>query len=154
MAIVPWRQKKEVWQSFGELESLQNEMNKLFDVSLGRWPVRSMGLFEGAWSPLVDIFDSKDSVMVKVDIPGMKKEDIDISVYGNTITIKGEKKEENENNDSVKIERFSGFFNRVITLSSEVDENKVKASYKNGILEILLAKKEETKPKQIKVDID
>ena len=156
MAIIPWRPRRDVWQPFRGMESLQDEMNKLFDFSLGRYPLRSMGLMEGAWSPSVDVFESKDNVMVKADIPGMKKEDIDISVHGDMLTIKGEKKEETESKDkgSVKTERFYGSFNRALTLPSEVDEAKVKASYKDGVLEIILPKKEEAKPKQIKVDVE
>jgi HSP20 family protein len=154
MQIIPWR-KRDAWQPFGELESLQNEMNKLFDLSLGRWPVRSSGLMESSWSPAVDVFDSKDNIMVKADIPGLRKEDIDIAVHGDTLTIRGEKKEEKETKDKnyVKTERFYGSFNRALTLPSEVDAGKVKASYKEGVLEITLPKKEDAKPKQIKVDV-
>jgi HSP20 family protein len=156
MAIIPWRPRRDVWQPFREMETLQNEMNKFFDFSLGRLPVKSMGLMEGAWSPSVDVFESKDNIMVKADMPGMKKEDIDISVHGDTLIIKGEKKgeSESEENDHVKTERFYGSFNRALTLPSEVDETKVKASYKDGVLELILPKKEEEKPKQIKVDIE
>lgn len=156
MAIIPWRPRKDVWQPFREVETLQNEMNKLFDFSLGRWPVRSTGLMEGAWNPSVDVFESKDNIMVKADIPGMKKEDIEISIHGDTLIIKGEKKEETESKekDYVKTERFYGSFNRALTLPSEVDETKGKASYKDGVLEMTLPKKEEKKPRQIKVDIE
>jgi HSP20 family protein len=94
--------------------------------------------------------------MVKADIPGLDKEDIDISVHGDTLTIKGEKKEEKESKDKglVKTERFYGSFNRSLTLPSEVDAAKVKASYNNGVLELTLPKKEESKPKQIKIDVE
>ena len=115
-----------------------------------------MGVMEGAWSLSVDLFESIVNVMVKVDLPGMKKEDINVSVHGDIITIKGEKKTEKESGEEgrVKTERFYGTFNRVMTLPAEVDETKVKASYRDGVLEIILAKKEEQKPKQIKVDIE
>jgi HSP20 family protein len=156
MALVPWRSRRDAWHPFRDMESLQNEMNRLFDISLGRWPSRSNGLMEGAWSPSVDVFESKDNVMVKADIPGLDKEDIDISVHGDTLTIKGEKKEEKESKDKglVKTERFYGSFNRSLTLPSEVDAAKVKASYNNGVLELTLPKKEESKPKQIKIDVE
>ncbi len=155
MQIVPWR-KRDAWQPFREIESLQSEMNRLFDLSMGRWPLKSTGLMEGAWSPAVDVFDSKDTVVVKADIPGMKKEDIDISVHGDVLTIKGEKKGETRSEDKgfVKTERFYGSFNRALALPSEVDADKVKASYSGGVLEISLPKKEGSKPKQIKVDVD
>lgn len=155
MQIVPWR-KRDAWQPFRELESLQSEMNKLFDLSLGRWPERTTGLMEGAWSPAVDVYDSKDNIMVKADIPGIKKEDIDVSVHGDILTIKGEKKQETETKEKgfIKTERFYGSFNRAVALPVEVDASKVKASYKGGVLELVLPKKEEAKPKQIKVEIE
>ncbi|MBD3379712.1 MAG: Hsp20 family protein [Candidatus Omnitrophica bacterium] len=156
MAIIPWRQRRDVWQPFREMETLQDEMNRLFDLSLGRWPGRNAGLMESAWSPTVDVFESKDNIMVKADIPGMKKEDIEVSVRDDVLTIRGEKKEEKEAKEkgSVKTERFYGSFNRAIALPSPVDEDKVKASYKDGVLEIVLPKKEEEKPKQIQVDVE
>lgn len=156
MAIIPWSNRKDVWRPLSEVENLQDEMNRFFDLSLGRWPARSSGLMEGVWSPSVDVFESKDDIMVKADIPGMKKQDIDISVHRDILTIKGEKKEEKEIKEggNVKTERFSGSFNRVLSLPSEVDAAKVKASYKDGVLEVILPRKEESKPRQIKVDVE
>ena len=155
MAIIPWRPKEMWWDPFRDLEAIQNEMNRMFDSSLVRWGDRDTGLLEGAWSPAIDIYDSKDNVMVKADIPGMKKDEIDVSVHGDTLILKGEKKQEKETKekDFVRTERFCGSFNRAIRLPSEVDAAKVNASYKNGVLELVLPKKEESKPKQLKIDI-
>jgi len=155
MAMIPWRPKELWWDPFRDLEMIQNEMNKLFDSSLVRWGDRNTGLLESAWSPAIDIYDSKDSVMVKADIPGMKKEEIDVSVYGDTLIIKGEKNQEKETKekDFVRAERFYGSFNRAIRLPAEIDASKVNASYKNGVLELVLPKKEESKPKQLKIDV-
>ncbi|HEO64040.1 MAG TPA: Hsp20/alpha crystallin family protein [Candidatus Omnitrophica bacterium] len=155
MALIPWR-SKEMWiNPFQDLERIQREMNRLFDSSLMGWQGRGSGLFEDAWSPAVDVYDSKDNIMVKADIPGMNKEDLDVSVYGDTLVIKGEKKQEKESRDKdfVRTERFYGAFQRIISLPAEVDAEKVSAVYKDGVLELVLAKKEESKPKQFKVDV-
>jgi HSP20 family protein len=155
MAIIPWRPKQMWWDPFRDLESIQNEMNRMFDSSLVKWGDRDTSLLEGAWSPAVDIYDSKDTVMVKADIPGMSKDDIDVSVHNDILTIKGEKNHEKEikEKDFVRTERFYGSFQRAIRLPAGIDAAKVGANYKNGVLEIILPKKEESKPKQLKIDI-
>ncbi|RKY42885.1 MAG: Hsp20/alpha crystallin family protein [Candidatus Makaraimicrobium thalassicum] len=155
MAIIPWRPKEQWWDPFRDLEAIQNEMNRMFDSSLVRWGGRDSGLLEGAWSPAIDVYDSKDNVMVKADVPGMKKDEIDVSVHGDTLIIKGEKKQEKETKekDFVRTERFYGAFNRALRLPATIDAAKVSASYKNGVLELVLPKKEESKPKQLKIDI-
>jgi len=155
MAIIPWKPKEMWWDPFRDLEAIQNEMNRMFDSSLVRWGDRDTGLLEGAWSPAIDIYDSNDNVMVKADVPGMKKDEIDVSVQGDTLIIKGEKKHEKETKekDYVRTERFYGAFNRALRLPASVDASKVNASYKNGVLELILPKKEESKPKQLKIDI-
>ncbi|MCM8796534.1 MAG: Hsp20/alpha crystallin family protein [Candidatus Omnitrophica bacterium] len=155
MALIPWRPREMWWDPFRDLEAIQNEMNRLFDSSLLRWSDRDVGLLEGAWSPAVDIYDSKGNVMVKADIPGMKKDEIEVSVNKDILIIKGEKKQEKETKekDFVRTERFYGSFNRAIRLPAEVDASKVNATYKNGVLELVLPKKEEAKPKQLKIDI-
>ncbi len=155
MALIPWRPKEMWWDPFQDLERIQNEMNRLFDSSLGGLKTRESGLLEGAWNPAIDIYDSKDNIMVKADVPGMKKDEIDISVHGDTLVIKGEKKQENKTKekDFVRTERFYGSFNRTLRLPSEVDSEKVNASYMNGVLEIVLPKKEEARPKQLKIDV-
>lgn len=155
MAIIPWRPKEMWWDPFRDLEAIRNEMNRVFGSPLVRWADRDAGLLEGAWSPAVDVFDSKDNIMVRADIPGMNKDEIDVSVHGDTLVMKGEKKQEKETRDKdfVRIERFHGSFNRAIRLPSDVDATKVNATYKNGVLELVLPKKEESKPKQIKINV-
>jgi HSP20 family protein len=155
MALIPWRPRELWWDPFRDLETIQNEMNRLFNSSLTGWRSRGVDLLEGAWGPAVDIYDSKDNVMVRVDIPGMKKDEIDVSVHKDTLIIKGEKKQEKElkEKDFVRTERFYGSFNRAIRLPAEVQAEKVNATYKNGVLELVLPKKEESKPKQLKIDI-
>jgi HSP20 family protein len=155
MAMVPWRKRGYSWGPLFELDNIQKEMNKLFDFSLARWLTRDGDLLERAWRPAIDIYDSKDNIVVKADLPGMSKDEIEVSVHNDTLTIKGEKKQEKEvrEKDYVRSERLYGSFNRTIILPAEVDTSKVTATYKNGVLELTLPKKEEVKAKQIKIDV-
>jgi HSP20 family protein len=139
------------WSSSDRLSSLREEVNRLFDFS---WPSRDSGLFSG-WSPALDVFDDKDSFVVKVELPGMKKEDINLSLHDGVLTISGERKVERENKEgeTFRSERYFGKFQRSVTLPAAVDANKVSASYKDGVLSIDLGKAEEAKPKQIAVSV-
>ncbi|HTL71046.1 MAG TPA: Hsp20/alpha crystallin family protein [Candidatus Eisenbacteria bacterium] len=142
---------------FRALFDLQREMNDLFDnFSLSRGAVREDSLFEGAWTPAIDVHDSKDDILVRADLPGLKKEDIEVSIQDGMLVIRGEKKEETERREkgAVRTERLYGSFHRAVSLPTAVDDTKVKASYKNGVLELTLPKKEEAKPKQIKIDLN
>ena len=154
MALIRWRPGRE-GGPFGELTGIQDEINRLFDATLGRRPFERMGLFEGEWAPAVDILEDENKVVVKAELPGMTEKDIDVSILGDTLTIKGEKKKEEEKNDKQyhRLERIYGAFHRTVTLPSTVVSDKTKASFKNGILEIEMPKKEEAKPKQIKVNV-
>jgi HSP20 family protein len=107
----------------------------------------------GAWCPALDIADQDDGVVVKVELPGMKAEDIDLSVDGNSLTISGEKKDcsEDEGGDYYHVERRYGTFQRTITLPSEVDADKIKATYNDGVLTVHLPKSESAKLRRIPV---
>lgn len=155
MAIVPFGKRDPWMETFRDLEKMQDEMTRLFDFSLRR-PDRYTDLVEREWSPALDVYDSNDSIRVKADIPGMNKEDIRVSVHGDTLTIEGEKKYEKEVKEEsfIRTERAYGSFYRAITLPGTVDAANVKATYKNGVLELTLPKKEEAKPKEIKVDVN
>jgi HSP20 family protein len=155
MALVPWRPKESWWDVFGDLDKFHTEVDRFFNLPLTKWADTDSGLLEGAWSPAVDIYDSKDSLLVRADMPGMKKDGIEVSVHKDTLLIKGEKKQEQEEKgkDFVRMERFYGSFNRAIRLPSDVDADKVQANYKDGVLELTLPKKEEAKPKQLKIEI-
>ena len=103
----------------------------------------------------MDVVDSKDGILLKVEIPGVKQEDISISVEENTLTVKGERKQESQVNEEgySRFERSYGAFQRSVLLPPTVDADRVKATYKDGVLEVQLPKKEEAKPKTIKVEI-
>jgi len=107
------------------------------------------------WKPLVDVVDGKDGILLKVEVPGVKQEDINISIEENTLTIKGERKQESRVDEEgySRFERSYGTFQRSVLLPPTVDADHVKATYKDGVLEIQLPKKEEARPKAIKVEV-
>lgn len=142
------------WTPFDRLASLRDEMNRLFDFStpgLGR----EAGLFSN-WSPALDVSHDKDQVYVRAELPGMKKDEIDISLHNGMISISGERKhgDETKEGENFRSERFFGRFNRSVALPTRVDSNNVQASYKDGVLTVTLPKAEEAKPKQIQVNVD
>ncbi|TCO89113.1 heat shock protein Hsp20 [Chthoniobacter flavus] len=139
------------WSSSDRLASLRDEVNRLFDFS---WPSRDSGLFSG-WSPALDVFDDKDNLVVKVELPGLNKDEINISLDKGVLTVSGERKQEHESKEgeSFRSERYFGKFHRSVTLPATVDSTKVSASYKDGILTVDLPKAEEAKPKQIAVNV-
>ena len=110
---------------------------------------------QGAWIPAVDIYETKESIVLNVELPGVTKEDISLEVKDSTLTLRGEKKLEKDVKEENfhRMERTYGGFTRAFTLPSTVQQDKVKAKFKDGILEIMLPKAEEAKPKQIKVDV-
>jgi HSP20 family protein len=140
-----------VWSASDRLSTLRDEVNRLFDFS---WPSRDSGLFSG-WSPALDVHDNKDSLVVQVELPGMKKEEISIALHEGVLTVSGERKlqREHKEGEAFRSERYFGKFQRSVTLPVAVDAGKVKASYKDGILSIDLPKAEEAKPKQIAISV-
>ena len=134
-----------------QLAGLREEMNRLFEGTFGR----ETGIM-GGWSPSLDIHQDKDNLCVHIELPGMKKEDIDISLHNGMLTIAGERKQEEtvSEGEVFRSERYFGRFHRTISLPAEVDASNVKATYKDGILTVLLPKSEAAKPKQIEVKVD
>jgi HSP20 family protein len=142
------------WDPFAEMADLQRETDQIFGDFFGRTPSR-MAATEAIWSPLVDIHETKDCFLLMAELPGVKQADIQVSVEGDTLTLRGERKRETEVKEDQyhRIERSYGKFERSILLPSVVDPSRVKATHRNGVLEIQLPKKEEVKPKQIKVEV-
>lgn len=141
-----------VWPTFGRLFGLRDELDRLFEP-FGELTRGSQLL--SVWNPAIDLYEDKDSLIVKAEIPGMKKEEIDVSLHDGALSISGERKSEQrvENGENYRSERFVGRFHRTVTLPSPVSGEKVKAQYKDGILTITLPKTEEAKPKQIEVNV-
>jgi HSP20 family protein len=111
--------------------------------------------FAEKWSPLVDISETKDNFVVKAELPGLEAKDVNVSISGDMLTVKGEKKTEEEEKDEHyhRIERYSGSFQRAFQLPSGVKADKVKATFDKGILKVTLPKVEEAKKKKIEVEI-
>lgn len=141
------------WSPFDRLTSIRDEMNRLFDLSFPG-VTHDGGLFSG-WSPALDVHQDKDHVFVTAELPGMKKEEIDISLQNGTLLISGERKQEEEKEEggAFRSERYFGRFHRSVSLPTPVDGNAVTAAYKDGILTVTLPKAEEAKPKQIEVSV-
>ncbi len=142
------------WPSFDRWANLRDEMNSLFELpSMGNL-ARQAQLFSG-WTPALDLYQNSDNVVAVVELPGMRKEDIDISLHDGMLTIAGERQSSSgEGDDAERTERFSGKFRRSISLPTRVDAGKVSATYKDGILTVTLPKAEEAKPKKVEVTIE
>ena len=141
------------WTGFDRLSNLRDELDTLFEMPFWSNFGRQSQLFSG-WSPALDLYQNNDNVIAVVELPGMRKEDIEISLHDGTLTISGERKMETQEGDKAeRSERYVGKFRRSITLPTRVDANKVSATYKDGILTVTLPKAEEAKPKQIQVNV-
>jgi HSP20 family protein len=127
---------------------MRAEMDRVFE-STGSFPASPAPL--SRWNPAVNVYQDKDRFTVVVELPGLKKEEIEISLHDDTLTIAGERKREESSEQEFLTERLYGKFQRSLTLPTAVDAEKVKASYKDGLLQVELPKAEEAKPKQIEV---
>jgi len=144
MKLVHFERPTVAWPSFGRLANLPEEFDRLFES-----PLRD-------WSPALDVQEDKDTFTVRVELPGLKRENIDVSLQDGALIISGERQSEKVE-DGVSIhrqERYYGKFQRAITLPEPVAASKVKADYKDGVLTITLPKTEEAKPKKIEVNIN
>jgi HSP20 family protein len=147
------------WNPIRELEDMRRDLDKLFEgfaypETRGRFQPQRMA--SGMIVPNVEMFDRKAEIVVKAELPGVEKDDIDLTVTKEALTIKGEiKKEEEIQEDGYYLsERRYGSFSRTLPLPVEIDSAKVKAHFRNGILEIIMPKKEDAKPQEIKVDVN
>ena len=133
------------------MNTLRDEIDRLFESPLAEF-ARSAQMLSG-WAPVVDLFENKDSFVVKAELPGMKKEDIEISLHEGALLVSGERKREEKSKpgETYREERFYGKFHRSIALPKPVAADQVKATYKDGVLTVTLPKTEEVKPKQIEV---
>lgn len=136
------------WDPFRELEELQERVNRLFQERTSRGGAR-------AWAPVVDVYEDENSIVVRAELPGMKREDIDIEITHDSLTISGERKfDADEKQNFLRVERPYGAFSRSFAINVPVNTEDVKASYKDGILEISIPKSEETKPKKVQVAVE
>jgi HSP20 family protein len=153
-SLTRWqRPEVAIWPGFGRLTDLREEIDRLFEAPLAEL-TRGSQLLSG-WTPALDLFEDKDHFYVRVELPGMKREDIDLSLHEGSLSISGERKSEEKFKDSevYRAERFFGRFQRTVSLPTPVAAEKVKAQHQDGILTVTLPKAEEAKPKHIDVNI-
>lgn len=141
MKLMQYTRPGLAWPAFGRLANLQDELEQLFESPLQ------------AWAPPLDVQEDKDGYTIRVELPGMKREEIEVAIQADALVISGERKAETVKDDTEvhRQERFFGRFSRVLTLPTAVAGDQVKATYKDGILTVTLPKAEEAKPKQITV---
>jgi len=161
MTLTRW-QRPDLWSFYplSRVTSLRDEVDNLFNLALGRLTdssgekVREAQMLEG-WFPAVDVYEDQDSLLVKAELPGLRKEDIEISLQDGYLTLSGERKQEEkrEGAEVYRSERRVGRFNRNISLPCSVEADKIKATYNEGVLTVALPKAEEAKPKQIPISV-
>jgi HSP20 family protein len=144
MNLIRYQKPDVVWPTFGRLSNLRDELDRLFESPLT------------GWLPALDAHEDKESFTVQVELPGFKREDIQVSLQDGVLTVSGERKEEKVSKETEvhRQERYYGKFARALTLPTAVAADKVKAAYKDGVLTVTLPKAEEAKPKQIDVSIN
>lgn len=151
MNIVRYRHypQSDLSAALDRLANMRAEMDRAFESTVGSFSQSRAPL--SRWNPALDVYQDKDQFTVVVELPGLKKEEIEISLHDDTLAISGERKREESSEQEFLTERLYGKFQRSLTLPTAVDADKVKASYKNGLLQVVLPKAEEAKPKQIEV---
>jgi HSP20 family protein len=147
------------WEPFRDLVGLQERMNRLFDQSFRGLSQATTGdddwALGGTWAPAVDIFEQDGNIVMKAELPGIDAKEVDIRLENNVLTLRGERKIDNEvkRENYHRVERAYGSFTRSFTLPAVVDQEKIKAEYKDGVLRVTLPKRDEAKPKQITINV-
>lgn len=148
------RSRKDVWDDHAkELDRIRREIDELFDPTARMF--FSDGLFDREYSPAMDVVENDDAFLVSIDVPGVDRKDLEISVADNVLTVKGEKKDSRNRKDRkyFRKESWEGSFQRTLSLPAGVDSDKISAKLTDGVLSISLQKREEAKPKQISVSV-
>jgi HSP20 family protein len=138
---------------FRGLNSLQDQVNRLFDETFSRG--RSAESEMGTWAPAVDIYETEQELVLKADLPEVNQQEIDIRIENNMLTIRGERKFHNEvsQDNYLRVERAYGPFSRSFSLPNTINIEAIKADYQNGVLSIRMPKREESRPKQIRIGV-
>jgi|WetSurMetagenome_2_1015567.scaffolds.fasta_scaffold816403_2 HSP20 family protein len=149
MTMIPWRP---LWDT--RFPSLRDEMDKMFEEFFEK--VRFPSTREHSWTPAVDVYETKKDVIVTVDIPGIDPKEVAVSLMEESLTIKGERKKEDDlkDEDLYRSEREFGSFQRLIQLPAEVMADQAKATYVNGVLRIVAPKTQKSAPKEVRVDVE
>lgn len=145
--------RRDPFSEFGGLAKTLNDLNRAFNVGFPRFS--DEGLVNGNWSPTVDVYEDQNGIVLEADLPGLKAGEFDLSIENNVLTLKGERKFEKKTDEGNyhRVERSYGSFTRTFTLPTTVDVNNVAADFKDGVLKVTLPRREETKPRQIQVQI-
>ena len=153
MAIVRLRPFSTSVDPFRDLSDMQSELNRVFDNFFGR-PAGTPGM-ERVWAPAVDMYETKDELVVSAELPGLSEKEIHLSITGDMLTLKGERQwsHEDRQDSFYRSERWFGKFERTLPLPIPVQSDKVKAKYRDGVLTVTIPKAEEIKPKEIKIDV-
>jgi HSP20 family protein len=140
------------WDPFHSLSTLQDQVNRLFESS---FPARSDNSALTTWAPAVDIYETENELVLKADLPGISEKDLDVRVENNMLTVCGERKFEQQvkEDNYLRVERSYGSFSRSFSLPNTVNTDAIKAEYKNGVLHVVMPKRAEAKPKQVKVNV-
>ena len=144
------------WDPFRNMTTLQDRINRVFDEAANRSKDYDDEMSKCDWRPIVDIFDTEKAIVINAELPGVTREDITLDVKENILSLKGERKssEEVKKENYYRMERCFGSFERAFTLPSAVDQEKIKANFKDGILRIEIPKPEEKRPKQISINVE
>ena len=154
MALERWRPmgNSDRWEPFRNVSDIQGEVNRLFDNFLGR-PVAGAAR-ERLWMPPIDMTETEDELLVTVEVPGVQEKDVTVSISGDFLSVKGQRRPQQGTGDAQPLygERVYGQFERLIQLPLTVQSDKVKATYRDGVLHISLPKSDDLKPRQIRID--
>ena len=157
MAVDRWRPFASVerWEPFRNVSDIQGEMNRLFDSFFGRPTAVAAAGAPRLWAPVFDMYETKDDLVLSMEVPGVREKDVSLTITGDTLTVRGERElsPELKSESCYHLERVYGKFERSIELPMPVQADRVKATYRDGVLEVRLPKADEVKPKQIKIDI-
>jgi len=139
------------WEPFREQVALESQFNRMFNELFNRSQESNLS----AWAPAVDILENEHELVVEADLPDVKPEELDVRVENNILTIRGERKFEKKGDEKnyLRVERSYGSFSRSFSLANTVNSEAIKADYKDGVLTLTIPKREEAKPKQIKVNV-
>jgi HSP20 family protein len=141
------------WQPFRSGNTLQEQVNRLFESTYGG---RNSESALTTWSPAVDIYETENELVLKADLPAIDEKDLDIRIENNTLTVRGERKFEKQVNEDnyLRVERSYGSFSRSFSLPNTINTEAIRAEYKNGVLTVQMPKRAESKPKQVKVNVE
>jgi len=146
------------WEPINDISNLSQRMDRMFEELMGRGLRRLAedDRLRGSWSPAVNILEKKDAIVITADLPGLKAEDVDVTVDNGVLTIRGERRleEASEGETYHRVERVYGVFERTFTLPNSVDVNTIDAKFRNGEMVVTLPKREESKPRAVKVAVE